>query len=154
MLITESGHVLLQESTPRIVAIGAAAANSHFVRVLVVLAPCSERPFPANRPLAISAAKVPDEPNPCIGFSCCARTQRENCGDCSDLAAAQRQENQPFVHFAEKTRATRIKSRDFAVIHLSGFADAAFARRRGTCVIATQRVSPFQPFKSVDLGGT
>ena len=43
-------------------------------------------------------------------------SQHGSCGDGSDLVAARRQENQPFVHFAAKIRATRIKSRDEAVI--------------------------------------
>jgi hypothetical protein len=41
--------------------------------------------------------------------------------------------------------------RDFAVIRFSHLADAAFARSCGTCVVATKRVSSFQPFMCVVL---
>jgi len=44
--------------------------------------------------------------------------------------------------------------RDFAVIHFSRFADAAFVRSCGTCDVATQRVSSIRSFMSVVLAGT
>ena len=50
--------------------------------------------------------------------------------------------------------ASMTELRDLPDLRFSHFADAAFARKRGTCIVATQRVFPFQPFKSVVLGGT
>ena len=40
---------------------------------------------------------------------------------------------------------------DFAVIRFSDFADAAFYCSRGTCVVATQRMSPMRSFVGVVL---
>ena len=43
---------------------------------------------------------------------------------------------------------------DFPDIRISGFANAAFVRGRGTCAVATQRVSSIRSFMSVVLAGT
>lgn len=40
---------------------------------------------------------------------------------------------------------------DFAVIRFPQFADAAFPRSRGACIVATQRVSSIQPFATFDF---
>jgi len=43
---------------------------------------------------------------------------------------------------------------DKPAIRISHFAGAAFSRKCRISVVATQRVSPFQPFKSVVLSGS
>lgn len=49
---------------------------------------------------------------------------------------------------------SKVANADYAVIRLSHFADAAFIRSCGTYVVATQRVSSFQPFMGAALAGT
>jgi len=48
----------------------------------------------------------------------------------------------------------KVSYADFPVIHFSDFADAAFSRSSGACVVATQRVLPMRPFMSVVLSVT
>jgi len=43
---------------------------------------------------------------------------------------------------------------DFPVIHFSGFADAAFVRKRGTFFAVLQRVSLDRSFKGLDFAST
>jgi hypothetical protein len=50
-----------------------------------------------KRPLVINAAKVSKEPTADLSKSCCARSQRENCGKCANLYAATQRKNQPFM---------------------------------------------------------
>ena len=74
------------------------------------------------------------------------------------LAASARSEKFKFTGWALLTpspHGARIgRTRDFPTIRFSHLADAAIVRKRGTCIVATQRVLSTRSFIGVVLAGT
>jgi hypothetical protein len=81
-------------------AVGADKAKVGSVCVLTVRPQRSERRYFPNRPIATGAAKVPEEPDSAILVSCCARTQREECGGCEKFDSTWQRAMRPFMHVA------------------------------------------------------
>tara|TARA_R110002095_G_scaffold80204_1_gene68889 strand:- start:578 stop:841 length:264 start_codon:yes stop_codon:yes gene_type:complete len=76
------------------------AANSPFVRILVVHPVRSERPEFLEQPFRLRAANSLEEPDPVIVILCCARTQHEECGTSERTFAAAQRDKRSFMQSA------------------------------------------------------
>ena len=101
------------------------------------------------RPRSVKAALTPIHPHLAVHYHMCVVTQLPHVM----LLARTLRQGVPtslskcvFRGGRSLRSAPKSAVRDFSAIRFSCFADAAFACSCGTCFVATQRVSSFQPF--------